>query len=259
MNYTAARKLLLKVFIGFLSMTALVAILSVLSGEFGETQIKVLVTTFSITAGSICAMACAGFIERKGAKTVGIVGILAASGAVSLVIIGVWGEIDEKEYWKTTVTFIVVCIALAHACLLNLPTLVASHRWTQPASAILIALLAFQIIVAVWGEIGNEGYYRLMAALSVLVVLVTLVVPICSRLGAKADEGHPEEAPDIAKFCHVPEELVLHRLTGFIFADQLGRRYQVTQIRAEPGAAPNGGPATQLGSSVVTEGPPPVS
>jgi hypothetical protein len=65
MNYTELRKRLLKAFIGFLTLTALVAIGSVLSREFGETQLKVLATTFSITAGSICAMACVAFIERR--------------------------------------------------------------------------------------------------------------------------------------------------------------------------------------------------
>jgi hypothetical protein len=227
-----------------------------LNREFGETQLKVLVTTFSITGGSICAMACAGFIERKGTKAVGIVGIVAASVAVPLVIIGVWGDIHENEYWRTTVTSIVLSVALAHACLLHLPSLAASHRWIQPASAILIGLLALQIILAVWGRIKEEGYYRLMAALSVLVVLVTLVVPICSRLGAKADEGRPEQGPDMAKGGHVPEQLALHRLSGAIFADQLGRRYQVTEIQAGPGAAPNGGTAPPPGDSGVVEGPP---
>ena len=239
MNYTSVRKVLLKLFIGFLSMTALVAIFAVLRGEFGETQIKVLITTFSISAGSICAMPCAGFIERNGAKTVGIVGILAASGAVSLVIIGMWGEIDEKEFWKTTVMFIVICVALAHACLLHLPNLTASYRWTQPASAILITLLALQIIFAVWGEVGEEDYYRLMAALSVLVILVTLVVPICGRLGANAHEGRPEKVFDTAMFYPLSEQLVLHRLSGDIFTDKLGVRYQVTQIQAEQAIPPN--------------------
>ncbi len=239
MNCTAFRKLLLNVFIGFLPMTALVAIFSVLSSEFGETQIKVLVTTFSISAGSVCAMACAGFIERKGSKTVGIVGILAASGAVSLVIIGMWGEIEGEEFWKTTVMFIVGCIALAHACLLYLPTLAASHRWTQPTAAILIALLALQIIFAIWGEVEDEGYYRLMAALSVLVVLVTLVVPICGRLGANAHEARPEKVFNNTMFYPLSEQLVLHRLSGDIFADKLGRRYQVTQIQAEQDATPD--------------------
>ncbi len=249
MNYTEARKLLLKVFIGFLSMTALVAILSVLSRNFGEPQIKVLATTFSIAGGSICAMACAGFIERKGGKAVGIVGILAASVAAPLVIIGVWGDIHEHEYWKTTETFIVLSIALAQVCLLHSPNLAASYRWTQPVSAILIGLLALQISVAVWGEIKDEGYYRFMAALSVLVVLATLVVPICSRLGAKADEGRPKQGPDIGEVAHVPEQLVLHRLSGAIFADQLGRRYEVTEIQAGPGDAANGGSGTLPGDS----------
>ena len=259
MNYTAVRKLLLKVFIGFLSMTAIVAILSVLSGEFDETQIKVLVTTFSITAGSICAMACAGFIEKRGEKTVGFVGILAACGAVALVIIGMWGEIDELAYWKATITFIVVCIAFAHVCLLHLPTMAASHRWTQLTATILITLLAVQIIAAVLGEIGDEKYYRLMAALSVLVVLATLVVPICSRLGAHTDGNRPGKVPDSALFNHVPERLVLQRRSGVIYTDQLGCRYQVIQILAEPGTAPNGGPAAQRGSSGGTDGPPSVS
>jgi hypothetical protein len=231
MNYTKVRKLLLKVFIGFLSMTALVAIFSVLNREFGEAQIKVLVTTFSISAGSICAMACAGIIERKDAKAVGIIGILAACVAVSLVIIGVWGEITEGDYLKTTGTSIVVSIAFAHACLLHLPDLAGSYRWTQTVSALLIGLLALQIISAIWAEVGNEGFYRVMAAVSVLVVLATLVVPICSWLSASTEKPGP-----------VPEQLVLHRISGTHFADQVGRQYQVTEINAEPGALPNGGP-----------------
>ena len=38
-----------------------------------------------------------------------------------------------------------------------------------------------------------------------------------------------------------------------IFAERLGMSYE----RVEPDAAPNGGPATRLGNSGVTEGPPP--
>ena len=38
-----------------------------------------------------------------------------------------------------------------------------------------------------------------------------------------------------------------------------GRDFEVTQTNFQPGAAPNGGPATRLGNSGVTEGPPSVS
>ena len=53
MNISVMRRLLLKVFIGFLSLTALVAVFSVLSHQFGETQIKVLVTTFEDEWGQV--------------------------------------------------------------------------------------------------------------------------------------------------------------------------------------------------------------
>ena len=53
MNYTAIRKLSLKIFLGFLGFTALVAIVSLLSGEFGHLQVKVLATSVAISAASI--------------------------------------------------------------------------------------------------------------------------------------------------------------------------------------------------------------
>lgn len=161
MNYTEIRRLLLKIFIGFLSLTALVAILSVLSHKFGETQLKVLLTTLSITAGSICAMSCA-------------------------------------------------------------------------------------------------AYYRFMAVVSVLVVLMTLVIPICTRLGAPAAEA-PEAPAHVAQRCDpLPERLVLRQVAGAVFADQAGRRYRVTEIQAEAGAPPKGGPAAPPGNSGITEQPPSV-
>jgi hypothetical protein len=241
-NYTEIRKRLLKVFIGFLSLTAAVAILSVLSRKFGETQIKVLATTCSITAGSICAMSCAAFLERKGAKWVGLAGILAASLSVLLVIGGVWAQIKGIDqwiitaYWKTTATVSVAAVAFAVGCVLRLPNLAASYRWIQTASTVLIALLAVQITVALCGEINQERYFRIMAALAVLVVLVSLIIPICSRLGTSA--GKPAEGRGQTR-----ERLVLEKLSAGVFEDDAGRRYQVTEINAEPGGLPPAGAA----------------
>lgn len=235
MNYSDIRRLLLKVFIGFLSVTALVTILSVLGGKFGETQVKVLFTTFSISAGSICAMSCAAFLEWRGTRAVGRAGIFAAGVAVLMVVSGVWGDISEADYWKTTVTFIVVAIAFAHACLLRLPTLALRHRWTQTVSTILIALLALQIILAVWREVRDEGYYRCLAAVSVLVVLVTLIIPICSRLRGKEDKAPQDLDQAAEQLDQLPEHLVLHKVSGPVFADAAGRRFHVTEIKAQSG------------------------
>lgn len=233
MNYTTVRKLLLKVFIGFLSLTAVAAIGSLLIGQFGETQMKVLVTAVSITAGSICAMSCAGFLERKGAKAVGYVGILAAGAAVLMVIVGLWGEINNEHYWKITATAIVIAVAFAHGCLLRLPNLAAGHRWLRPVSVILIALLGGQIITAFWGEIKEEGYYRAMAVLAVLVALVTLLIPISSKLGAKAAQAAQAPGLDSAPTDALPESLILRKVSPGVFADDSGRKYQVTETKGD--------------------------
>jgi FtsH-binding integral membrane protein len=102
MNLSDIRRIFLWSFIGFLSLTALIAIFSVLSHEFGETQIKVLATTFTVSAASICAMSCAAFIEKKETNRFGIIGMLFAGIAAAMTIIGIWGEISTEGYWKTS-------------------------------------------------------------------------------------------------------------------------------------------------------------
>jgi VIT1/CCC1 family predicted Fe2+/Mn2+ transporter len=93
-----------------------------------------------------------------------------------------WPEIDSEEYWKTTITFFVFAIAFAHVFLLVLPQLDNKQKWVQLASSISIGILALLIVVAVWGEIDAEDYYRLLAVVAIIVGLETLVVPILMKL-----------------------------------------------------------------------------
>jgi hypothetical protein len=221
MDYSVVRKLSLQVFIGFLALTAAIAIVSVLSGSFGDFQIKVLVTTFSISAAAICSMACAAFVERRRGRLLGLSGIAASVGGALLVIIGVWAEVDGDEYWKTTVTVTVVAVGLAHAFLLALPHLAASHRWVQAAAAVAIGVLSLMIVLAVWGEIEEEDYYRFLAAVSIVVVLLTLTIPILMKLGRFQMGG-----------AGLPETLELTRVEGDTYAAADGRRFEVRALDA---------------------------
>src|SRR5882672_819710 len=136
MNLPGVRKILLWSFIGFLSLSALIAIFSVLSHEFGETQIKVLATTFTISAASICAMSCAAFAEKRKMTFVGLAGIAFAASAAVTTVICIWGQVGEEYYWKTVITLIVLAVGFSHALLLWIPGLASGHRWTQVASSI---------------------------------------------------------------------------------------------------------------------------
>ncbi len=216
MDYTNIRKQALKVFLGFLGVTAVIAIISVLSGEFGELQFKVLTTSLTISAASICAMSCAAFMEKKSLTALGLSGILLSVISASLLIAGLWLKINSEDYWKTTVTFIIAAVAFAHAFLLILPTLDETHTWVQTVSAASIGILAIQITVAVWGEIHDEGYYRFLAVVAIIVGLETLAIPMLLKLRkGNAPKTHT---------------LTLKPLEGDIYQDVRGKQYHVKAL-----------------------------
>jgi hypothetical protein len=216
MDYTSVKKQALRSFIAFLGLTALIAIVSVLGGEFGSLQIKILVTCFTISAASICSMSCAAFIEKNKRTELGLAGIVLSVLAAVLVILGVWMDFSDEEYWKTTATFSILAIAFAHAFLLALPELDRSQKWVQLASSVSIGVLALLILAALWAEIDNEGYLRLVAVLSILVGLLTLVVPILMKMRKGDEEGHPS--------------LVLEHVEGERYRAADGRVYRVVEI-----------------------------
>ena len=219
MNYARVRKMSLKGFLAFLAATALIAIVSVLSGEFGELQLKILATSLTISAASICSMSCAAFIEKKMSVELGLCGIFLSVCAGALVIIGMWPEIDTPEYWKATITLGVGGIGLAHAFLLNLPELDDSHRWVQRVSSVSIGVLAAQIVVAVWYDISDDGYYRLLSVVAIAVGLETLAVPIFLKLR----RGNQRST----------RELVLEEVGTGIYRDSDGRMYEVRETSPE--------------------------
>ncbi len=216
MDYGEIKKISLKVFIAFLSISALIAIVSVLSGNFGELEIKILSTTFTISAASICSMACAAFIEKRKKRIIGLSGIIFSVACACVLIAGIWLEIESKEYWKTMITLAVSSVAFAHAFLLVLPDLDIRHKWVQTVSASSIGVLAVQIITAIWGEINNDNYYRILAVVAIVVGLETLVVPILMKL---------KKSDNLAK-----KLLVLEYVNGEIYSDRKGSFFKVTEV-----------------------------
>jgi len=228
MDYTAIRKLSLRAFIGFLVATAVIAVISVLSGEFGEFQLKVLATSLTISAASVCSMSCAAFIEKKKMAALGLSGIVLAIAAAVLLIGGMWPEIKSDEYWKTAITCVVFALAFAHAFLLILPDLDERQAWVQLTSSVSIGALALLIVFAVWGEIDDKAYYRLLAVVAILVALQTLIVPILMKLRKGASRER--------------KLLVLERIEGELYKDSAGKAYRVKEVNADQGFATDAEP-----------------
>ena len=216
MNYSKIKKIFLRGFIGFLVLTAIVAIVAVFNESFGETQKRILATTFTISIASICAMACAAFIERRGLITLGMAGITCSALGGALLLLGIWNILESEISFKVTATLITMSVAFAHSFLLALPELGKRHFWVQVVTAITIGLLAIQIIAAVWIEIENIIYYQSLIVVAILVGLETLVIPILLKLGG-------QEKPQT-------QELHLTHVDGNHFRNADGEMYEVKAV-----------------------------
>lgn len=217
MNIKEIRQSLLKSFIGFLILTALVAIISVFSGEIGDTQGRILLTSLTISFASICSMSCAAFLEKRDYKPAGVTGMALAFLSAVLIIPEIWFSIGGEFYFRMTVAVVISGISFAHVLLLYLPRLVEKYEWIQRAAAVTIAILAIQIILGIWFEIESSVYYRIMTVTAIVVGLETLVIPILMKIQDTENDDNDTR-----------ERLVLHRVKGDIYRDSSGSEFKVT-------------------------------
>lgn len=216
MTMTRIKKLSLLSLIGFLSISALIAVASLLSGDFGSTQVKVILTALTVSGASICAMSYSAFVEKRGLPFLGGTGILFAAIAAFLIIAGIWTEIGKDEYWKMTGSLVVISAAFSHSLLLYIPSLARGFRWTQVCLVISVSLLAILIILTIYGDFRDIGYFRVVGVVAVIVVLLTLIVPICGKLS-------PAVGLESAG-------LKLNQEKDDIYFDRDGTRYRVIKI-----------------------------
>jgi hypothetical protein len=166
------------------ALSALFGIIAIISGNFGDFEGRVILTTITISAASICALAAGALWESRSARTLPGIAVALAIFAATLIIIGVWGRISGDEYWKFTATVGVLAVATAQACLISLAQLARRFAWTRTVAFLAIFFLAALIILTIWGEIYEQGFYKAMGATAILVAALTIMMPIFHRLSS---------------------------------------------------------------------------
>ena len=168
------------------SGAALVGIIALLGGDFGETQGKILLTTVLFGAFSITAL-CHLAIADRAMRIVGVSGLLASGVALVTGLVLVWRDWDAQDggldWLKIFAAAGILAVSFAHA---NLLLLLAGRRraairWGLAATLVAIAVVAVMLIIPVVsdGEIpGQEGdlYWRVFGVIAILDVLGTVVV-----------------------------------------------------------------------------------
>ena len=136
------KRLALLLLIGSVGFSALLGVWALLAGEFGDVEVKILLTSLCVSAASILSMSSAVAWEQRKLDWLPRAGIALALLACVGVIAGLWIEVDSDEYWKTMVSLGLAAVAVAHACLLSLARLAPAYRWSFVAGVACATLTA---------------------------------------------------------------------------------------------------------------------
>jgi len=185
------RKIFLNTLIASVALSAVIGIVVILFGQFGEFEVRVLMTTLTVTATSILGLACGACYEAGRGRRLPLAGIvLSVVSALALFLI-IWNVLDDNEtYIKTTITLVIGAIVASHLSLLRLARLDGRYAWTYTFAVVCDVLLAAIVLYLMWFEPEGESdlVFRTMGVLSILIAAVTVVTPVFHRLSTGVDE-----------------------------------------------------------------------
>lgn len=187
------RKTVSRVVIAAFSVAALLGIVALLTGEFGETQGKVLMTTVVVGLESL-AILCYLTPTRSPWTLLGVVGFLVSLVTFSLALLLVWGPTDESPAdWllKTLTISLTVAARIAQLCLLIGLTGGRSRSRTYLLAATCVAAAVVAAMI-VWAILENqddvEWFWRIFGVVAILDALGSVVL-IALRVFTGGDAG----------------------------------------------------------------------
>lgn len=186
-----AKKPLLYTLIVSVIFGAILGIVLVLQNTWGWFEVRVMLTTITIAGASLCGLACELSKLPFGANRLPRAGLILTAISAAMLLIGMWSDINSEAFWKTAITFCIFAIATVHICLLSIARLVSRFRWVAFIGNQLIYGLAVMLTIVLVGEVDSEGMWRFIAALSIVVAAITLVIPMLHRIGRM--EGNKEQ------------------------------------------------------------------
>ena len=186
------KKLALWFLIVSVAISAALGIIAILSGTFGSFQVRIVLTTLTISAASIFALASGALWEGKRGRILPAAGIVLALLAAVLTITGIWLEPESESFWKFTASVSVLAAATAHTCLLSLAKLARRFAWASLTTFIAIYLLALLIVASIYIEPEGDLGFKLIGATSIIVAALTIMTPIFHRL-SREDPGQVAE------------------------------------------------------------------
>ena len=185
MKWKAATRVALIALLAALAMNALIGIIIVLKGDFGDTEGKLLGTTFGLALFTVLAIPSTVQLGRGRFYALSGFGISVSVIAFILAGSAIWsdGAFEDVFLTKLMVTFGVMAFASNHAALLLLASATPKViKVTLFATITMLVVIAVALITSVWLEDLPKEIARPLTVFAILDVLGSMAVPMLSKL-----------------------------------------------------------------------------
>ncbi len=173
------------------SVSALIGIGVLLFGGLGDIQVRILMTTLTITVMSILGLACGAYFETDRGRAFPVTGIILSVAAALMTFLIIWNVADKyTPFLKATATVTLLAVSCSHLSLLSLARLDRRFAWSRLAAFIFIAALDALLLWIMWFEPQGDSdiVARTIGILSILIAAVTVVTPVFHKLSAGEDK-----------------------------------------------------------------------
>lgn len=183
------KKYFLRTLVVALSISALIGILIFLFGDFGVTEIRLLLTTLTIGGFSLTGLCSSTIHNRNELRIFSIIGMVISVLGFLITTGAIWKIIDFDDIWQTMVVFIILSVSIGHiSLLLQLRLKSDNNKYLLTGTIIFISIVAFMLVKSTITEFGeNEFYFRLLGVFSILDVLGTIATPIMNKATEKKE------------------------------------------------------------------------
>ena len=183
------KKFFLYLLIASVSISAVLGIGVIVLGNFGETEGKIIGTTFVITCTSILGLACGVNLEAKRGKILPSIGIFFSIISAFIWSLMLWEVFRLEElYLRLSSSTTLLAVAFSHLSLITLAKLDQRFRWANILAYLSVGALTIILLLVIWSEgSGSEFVVRTIGVLSVGVASLTVMIPIFHKLSDKLD------------------------------------------------------------------------
>lgn len=182
-----AKRVFLTTLVSSLTISAILSIFIFLFGDVGETEARILMTTFSVGGYSLLGLSIAALFEKKGISNLILIGGASILIAFVISMYLIWGSkfwnADESTWriFGISLTMSVTCAHLALLHVIDIRTKIARNAFV--ATNTMIWIVAGLLIVVIAGLFDPDtGYFKTLVVAAILDLLGTISTPLLNKI-----------------------------------------------------------------------------